>query len=69
MATVTETDLQQVKELIISLHGEIQKQMTDGNAVTQKQIAELALNTQEQIAGVKGEIKLTIAQLFSWLED
>jgi predicted nucleic acid-binding Zn-ribbon protein len=39
MTTATDTDLQQVKDLINA-----------SNAATQKQIADLALNTQKQIA-------------------
>jgi hypothetical protein len=49
MATVTETDLQQVKDLIISLHGETQKQIFNGSEATQKQIADSNAATQRQI--------------------
>jgi cell division septum initiation protein DivIVA len=42
MATVTDTDLQQLRDLITTLHADTQKQITDGNAAVQKQIAELA---------------------------
>jgi hypothetical protein len=45
MTTATDTDLQQVKDLI-----------TAGNAATQKQIADLGLNTQQQIATLEKQI-------------
>jgi uncharacterized protein YPO0396 len=52
MATVTETDLQQVKDLIISLHSE-----------TQQQIADLALNTHQQIADSNTRLNLGLAEV------
>jgi hypothetical protein len=74
MATVTETDLQQVKDLIISLHGETQRQIADGGAATQKQIADgnaamqkqitdLALNTQQQIADLNARLDIGLAEV------
>ena len=39
MTTATDTDIQQIKDLI-----------TAGNVATQKQIADLAISTQKQIA-------------------
>jgi predicted nucleic acid-binding Zn-ribbon protein len=45
MTTATDTDLQQVKDLI-----------TTGNAATQKQIADLALSTQKQISDTQKQI-------------
>jgi predicted amino acid-binding ACT domain protein len=52
MTTATDTDLQQVKDLI-----------TAGNAATQKQIADLALSTQKQIADLTLEMKVGFAKL------
>jgi predicted nucleic acid-binding Zn-ribbon protein len=45
MTTATDTDLQQVKDLI-----------TAGNATTQKQVADLALSTQKQISDTQKQI-------------
>jgi hypothetical protein len=45
MTTATDTDLQQVKDLFTTLH-----------TATQKQIAELALNTQKQINETQKQI-------------
>jgi hypothetical protein len=64
MSTITDTDLQQLKDLITAGNtatqkqitdgnAATQKQITDGNAATQKQIAESAINIQKQIAGVE----------------
>jgi hypothetical protein len=64
MSTITDTDLQQLKDLITAgqlatqqqiaeLAASTQRQITDGNAATQKQIAELAASTQKQIAGIE----------------
>jgi hypothetical protein len=62
MATVTETDLQQVQDLIVSLHSETQKQIADGNAAMQKQIADLSLNTHKQIADLNARLNLGLAE-------
>jgi hypothetical protein len=63
MATVTETDLQQVQDLIVSLHSETQKQIADGNAAMQKQIADLSLNTHKQIADLNARLNLGLAEV------
>jgi uncharacterized membrane protein len=47
MTTATDTDIQQIKDLI-----------TSGNAATQKQIADLAISTQKQIADLTLEMRL-----------
>jgi septal ring factor EnvC (AmiA/AmiB activator) len=52
MSTITDTDLQQLKDLI-----------TAGNATTQKQISELTLSTQKQISDLKEEMRLGFAQV------
>jgi hypothetical protein len=50
MTTATDTDLQQVKDLIITGNAATQKQIADLAAITQKQIADLAATNQKQIA-------------------
>jgi hypothetical protein len=52
MATATDKDLQQLKDLI-----------TAGNAATQKQIADLATATQKQITDMTLEVRASYAQL------
>jgi hypothetical protein len=52
MTTATGTDLQQLKDLIIT-----------GNTATQKQIADLALEMKVGFAEVKGDIKELRAEL------
>jgi hypothetical protein len=52
MTTATNTDLQQLKDLINA-----------GNIATQKQIADLATTTQKQITDLTLEIKANYAQL------
>jgi hypothetical protein len=52
MSTITDSDLQQLKDLI-----------TAGQLATQQQIAELALSTQQQIAELKGDIREAKAEL------
>jgi predicted nucleic acid-binding Zn-ribbon protein len=47
MTTATDTDLQQIKDLI-----------TAGNAATQKQISDLTLSTQKQISDLKEEVRV-----------
>jgi hypothetical protein len=53
MTTVTDTDLQQLKDLITAGNIATQKQIADGNAAMQKQIADLALSTQQQITATQ----------------
>jgi hypothetical protein len=52
MTTATDTDIQQIKDLI-----------TAGNVATQKQIADLAITTQKQIADLKLEMRLVFANV------
>ncbi len=74
MATVTDTDLQQLRDLITTLHADtqkqitdgnaaVQKQITDGNAAVQKQIAELATRMDVGLSDVKGELKEVKAEI------
>jgi hypothetical protein len=53
MSTATDTDLQQIKDLIAAGQLATQKQIAESALNTQKQIAESALNTQKQIAGIE----------------
>jgi tetrahydromethanopterin S-methyltransferase subunit G len=57
MTTATNTDLQQLKDLINA-----------GNIATQKQIADLATTTQKQITDLTLEIKANYAQLDKRIE-
>jgi hypothetical protein len=52
MATVTDTDFQQLKDLI-----------TAGNAATQKQIADLALSSQQQTSKLEQRIEVGFANV------
>jgi tetrahydromethanopterin S-methyltransferase subunit G len=52
MATATDVDLQQLKDLI-----------TAGNAATQKQIADLALSSQQQFAKLEQRIEVGFAKV------
>ena len=52
MTTATDTDIQQIKDLI-----------TAGNAATQKQIADLAISTQKQTADLTLEMRLGFANV------
>ena len=52
MTTATDTDIQQIKDLI-----------TAGNIATQKQIADLAISTQKQIADLTLEMPLGFANV------
>jgi predicted nucleic acid-binding Zn-ribbon protein len=67
MATATDTDLQQLKDLITAgniatqkqitdSNAVMQKQITDSNAVMQKQIADLAISTQQQFNETQKQI-------------
>jgi hypothetical protein len=52
MTTATDTDIQQIKDLI-----------TAGNVATQKQIGDLAISTQKQIADLTLEMRLGFANV------
>jgi hypothetical protein len=54
MATVTDTDLQQLKDLITTGNAAIQKQIADGDAAAQKQIAGVEVGLAEVKAEIKG---------------
>lgn len=74
MSTVTDSDLQQIKDLITSgqlatqqqiaeLAASTQRQITDGQLATQQQIAELDKKMEVGFAEVKGEIKEVKAEI------
>jgi uncharacterized protein YpuA (DUF1002 family) len=63
MTTATDTDLQQVKDLITAGNAATQKQIADLALSTQKQISELATNTQKQIADLTLEMKVGFAKV------
>jgi hypothetical protein len=50
MTSATDTDIQQIKDLIAAGNAATQKQIADLALSTQKQIADLAVSTQKQIA-------------------
>ena len=52
MTAATDTDIQQIKDLI-----------TAGNTATQKQIADLATVTQKQIADLREEVRAGFASV------
>jgi predicted nucleic acid-binding Zn-ribbon protein len=56
MTTATDTDLQQVKDLITTGNAATQKQIADLAATTQKQIADLAFSTQQQFSETQKQI-------------
>jgi hypothetical protein len=59
MTTATDTDLQQVKDLITAGNAATQKQIADGNAATQKQITDLAI----QIVKLEQRVEVGFAKL------
>jgi hypothetical protein len=74
MTTATDTDIQQLKDLItagnIATQKQVtdgnavmQKQITDGNAAMQKQIADLALNSQQQISKLEQRMEVGFANV------
>jgi hypothetical protein len=63
MTTATDTDIQQLKDLIIAGNIATQKQITDGNAAMQKQIADLALSSQQQIANLEQRMEVGFANV------
>ncbi len=63
MTTAIGTDLQQLKDLIITGNTATQKQITELATNTQKQIADLALEMKVGFAEVKGDIKELRAEL------
>jgi hypothetical protein len=63
MATVTDTDLQQLKDLITAGNIATQKQITDGSTAMQKQIADLALSSQQQFAKLEQRIEVGFAKV------
>ncbi len=83
MATVTDTDIQQLKDLITTgqlatqrqiaeLSASTQRQITDGNATIQKQITDGNDAVQKQIAGVEvglAEVKAEIKGIHTELTD
>lgn len=63
MSTVTDTDLQQLKDLITAGQLATQQQIADLALNTQKQIADLSANTQQQIADGNATTQKQIADL------
>jgi hypothetical protein len=63
MATVTDTDIQQLKDLITAGNIATQKQINEGNAAMQKQVADLALSTQQQISKLEQRMEVGFANV------
>ena len=63
MTTATDTDLQQVKDLITTGNAATQKQIADLAATTQKQIADLAIATQQQIAKLEQRVEVGFSEV------
>lgn len=70
MSTITDTDLQQLKDLIAAGQLATQKQIADGNAATQKQMADLDkkmevgfANVDTKFAHLEGKIDQVEAKL------
>ena len=63
MTTATDTDIQQIKDLITAGNAATQKQIADLAISTQKQIADLAISTQKQIADLTLEMRLGFANV------
>ncbi len=68
MATVTDTDLQQLRDLITSLHTATQKQIADGTAATQRQITDGTATTQKQIVDGNAATQQQIAEVDKRIE-
>jgi hypothetical protein len=58
MTSATDTDIQQIKDLIAA-----------GNAATQKQIADLAISTHKQIADLDKKIEVGFAKIDGELKE
>jgi hypothetical protein len=58
MTSATNTDIQQIKDLIAA-----------GNAATQKQIGDLAISTQKQIADLDKKIEVGFAKIDGELKE
>ncbi len=60
-STITDKDLQQLKDLIITGNADTQKQIAELTLNTQQQISDLAMNTQKQISDLAQEMRLGFA--------
>ncbi len=63
MTTATDTDIQQIKDLITAGNAATQKQIADLAISTQKQIADSAIGTQKQIADFREEMRIGFTKL------
>jgi uncharacterized ion transporter superfamily protein YfcC len=63
MAQATDTDIQQIKDLITAGSAATQKQIADLAIGTQKQIADLAMSNQKQIADLREETRIGFAEM------
>ncbi len=63
MATGTDTDLQQLKDLITAGNIATQKQITDSNAALQKQLTDTNTTLQKQITDLTLDVKVGFAKV------
>jgi chromosome segregation ATPase len=63
MATVTDTDIQQLKDLITAGNIATQKQISDLALSSQQQISDLALSSQQQIAKLEQRMEVGFANV------
>jgi seryl-tRNA synthetase len=68
MTTATDTDIQQIKDLITVGNAATQKQISDLAISSQKQIDNLANNTQKQIGDLASSTQKQIDRLFAITE-
>ena len=63
MTAATDTDIQQIKDLITVGNAAGQKQMADLAINIQKQIADLAISNQKQIGDLREEARIGFAEM------
>jgi 1-aminocyclopropane-1-carboxylate deaminase/D-cysteine desulfhydrase-like pyridoxal-dependent ACC family enzyme len=69
MTSATDTDIQQIKDLIAAGNAATQKQIADLAVSTQKQIADSAIVTQKQIADLDKKIDVGFAKIDGELKE
>ena len=63
MTSATDTDIREIKDLIVAGNVATQKQIADLAISTQKQIADSAIGTQKQITDLREEMRIGFTKL------
>jgi hypothetical protein len=69
MKAATDTDIQQIKDLITAGNAATQKQIADLAISTQKQIADSAIVTQKQIGDLREEMRIGFTKIDGELKE